>query len=214
MADDTSGFDVSSVLSGKNLGTIGALALGGAGLAGILSQGEKSLPWEYTAALGNVPALQQNAQTLFGESQQLYGTGQTALQMAEAGQLTPEQTAQLQQFRTGLTNQARQTYASMGRNPDQDTSFITTTANIDTQVNAMAQDQIRSSIQLGLGELSSAGSFAGQAVSESTAASNILIQAGQAQLAQDKAYSDSLTNVFGSIGKIFGAVLGGAKFFA
>lgn len=216
MADD-SGFgsdfgssDLGGTSGSLSSGGLGALAIGGAGALGlgaILARGESKLPWEYGAALGQVPALQQNAGTLFGESQQLYGQGSDLLAKAGRGELTPEQTAQLQQYRTGLSNEARQIYASMGRNPDQDTSFISTTANIDAQVNAMAQQQIQSTIQLGLGELGGAASFSGQALAESTAASNLLLQAGQAQLAQDKAYSDSLTSVFASIGKIAGAII-------
>ena len=71
--------------------------------------------------------------------------------MAQQGQLTGPQQAQLNLYRQGLQNQAQQTYASMGRNINQDTSGISTQAHIDEQVNAMSQQQIQSTIALGLG---------------------------------------------------------------
>jgi hypothetical protein len=187
------------------LGGLAALGVGAAGFGTILGMGESPLPTEYGQALGQVPALQANAGTLFNEGQTLTAQGTQALADAEAGRLTPEQQAQLGQFSTGLTNKSRQMFASMGRNPDADTAAITQQANDDAQVNAMAQQQIQTTIQLGLGELSSGSNFSGQSLAASSAASNILLQAGQAQLQQDKAYSDSLTSAFSSIGKMFAA---------
>ena len=64
----------------------------------------------------------------------------------------------------------------------------------------MAQQQIQSTIQLGLGEISAGQGFESQA-------NQALVQAGQAQLNADKAYSDSLTSVFSSIAKILPAAI-------
>ncbi len=150
--------------------------------------------------------MQGQARTVSGQGQGLVTQGQEALGMAQRGELTPAQQAQLSKYGTGLTNQARQQYYNMGRNPDNDTSFISQTANIDTQINAMAQAEIQSTIQLGLGEISGGSSLIGQGLGFENAANQVLLQAGQAQLQQDKNYSDSLTNVFGSIAKMAGSL--------
>lgn len=201
------GSDASSGLSLGSLSTLGPLALGAGGLAAILGRGESPLPAEYSTALGQVPALQAQAGTLFNEGQTLTGQGMSTIDQAVHGVLTPEQQAQLKQFSTGLENKTNQAFYSMGRNPGTDTAAITQQANDDAQVNAMAQEQIRTTIQLGLGQLSSGSSFAGQSLGFSNAASGILLEAGKAQLQQDKAYSDSLTSVFSSIGTLFGGAV-------
>lgn len=194
-----------------SLGSIGTAAAGGAGLAGILSLGEDSLPWEYGQLTQDAGVENQQAQTLFGEGQTFENQGSAALLMAQNGQLTQPQQAQLQLYKQGLDNTAQQTYASMGRNINQDTSGISTQANIDTQVNAMAQQQIQSTIALGLGETSAGSSFAGQAGQYESAANQALIAAGQAQMQSDAAYSSALSGVFSAIGTIAGGV-GGAFF--
>ena len=74
-------------------------------------------------------------------------------------------------------------------------------------VNAMAQSQIQSTIQLGLGEISGGSSLIGQGLGFDNAANQILLQAGQAQLQQDKNYSDSLTSVFSGIAKMLPGAL-------
>ena len=119
--------------------------------------------------------------------------------MAQNGQLTVPQQAELNQFAQGEKNTAAQTYASMGRNINQDTSGISTQQNIDASINAMAQKEIATTIQLGLGELSAGGSMTGQALGFENAANQALIQAGQAQIQQDKDYSTALTGAFSSI---------------
>lgn len=217
MADDTVGGSFGGSSSGSSslfssplsLGSLGTAAAGGAGLAGILSLGETQPPWEFGQLASNAATLQNESGTLFGEGQTFTGQGAEALNMAQQGQLTPEQTAQLQLYRGGLQNTAAQTYASMGRNINQDTSGISTQANIDTQVNAMAQQQIQSTIALGLGETSAGSSFSGQALGYESAANQALVQAGQAQVAADAAYSSALSGVFSAIGTIAGGV-GGA----
>ena len=170
---------------------------------------EDPLPAQFGAATSEVPDLTQTADVLKNFGGQFTSTGQDALAMAARGELTGPQTAQLNQFRQGLTNQARQMYYSMGRTPDQDTSFLGTTADIDAKVNAMAQAEIQSTIQLGLGEVSAGGTFFGQSLGFDQAAVNTLISAGQAQLKQDEDYRKSLTDTFSSLFKLFGTV-GGA----
>lgn len=194
------GFGSTSSLLG-----LGSLGIAGAGLGMILGEGESPLPQEFDQLTASVPELRSDASTLFGEGQTLTGQGTTALNMAQNGVLTPEQTAQLQVFRSGLQNTAAQEYAAMGRNPNQDTSFISTQGNIDTQVNAMAQQQIQSTITLGLGELSSGSNFSGQALGFESAANQALIAAGNAQLQQDKDYSSALTSAFSSVASLVGS---------
>lgn len=191
--------------SGFNWGSAGALGLGALGFGAILGKGESPLPGQFGQM--NVPYLQSTGQQLTGQGEGFIGQGQSALEMAQHGQLTPEQTAQLSIYGTGLTNQARQQFYNMGQNPDQSTAFLSTTANIDTQINAMAQQQIQSTIQLGLGEISSGNSLIGEGLGYESAANSALIAAGQAQLQQDKDYSSSLTGAFSAIGSLFGAGL-------
>jgi Chaperone of endosialidase len=183
----------------------GGLALGAGGLAYMLSQGPAPLPSEFgQLTTENVPWLESGANWALGQGQQYAGAGAQALQMAQAGVLTPEQQAQLSVYSKGLENTALQEFSSMGRNPTQDTAFISAQADIDARVNAMAQQQIQSTIALGLGEVQAGSSFTGQALGFENAAKSALIAAGQAQVAQDQSYSNALTGVFSAIGSIFG----------
>lgn len=192
-------------LSSSNLLGLGSLGIGAAGLGLILGEGESPLPSEFSTLTNtDVPWLQSGASSLFNTGQQLTSQGEQGLEMAQTGQLTPEQQAQLQVFQKGLTNTADQEYASMGRSPNQDTSFISTQSNIDTQVNAMAQQEIQSTIALALGETSAGSSFTGQALGYESAANSALIAAGNAQVQQDKDYSSSLTSAFSSIASLLG----------
>ena len=186
---------------------LGALGVGAAGFGAILGQGESPLPGEFNQLLGTVPGLQSQGSQLFGQGQSYLGQGQQALAMGQAGQLTGPQQAQLNLYRQGLGNQAAQTYASMGRNINQDTSGISTQAHIDEQVNAMAQQQIQSTIALGLGETQTGMGLSGQALGFESAANQALIEAGNAQLKQDQAYSSALTGAFAAIGQIAGPAL-------
>ena len=72
---------------------------GGAGLAGILSMGETAPPWEYGQIASNAGTEETQGQELFGAGQGYLGQGAQALAMGQAGQLTPQQTAQLQLYR-------------------------------------------------------------------------------------------------------------------
>jgi hypothetical protein len=190
-------------LNGSQLGGAAALGVGALGFGSILAKGESPLPAQYGQAEGQVPWLQSTGQGLVGQGSGLVSQGQSALAMAQAGQLTPEQQAQLSVYGSGLTNQARQQFYNMGQNPDQSTAFLSTTADIDAHINAMAQQQIQTTIQLGLGEISSGNSLISQGAGFENAGNQILLQAGQAQLQQDKDYSSSLTSAFSSIGSLF-----------
>lgn len=188
-------------------GSAGALGLGALGFGALLAQGPSPLPSQFGQMQQQVPYLQSTGQSLVGQGQGLVGQGQQALGMAQRGELTPEQQAQLKVYGTGLTNQSRQMFANMGRNPDQDTAFLSQTANIDTQINAMAQAEIQSTIQLGLGELSGGNSLISQGLGFENAANQVLLQAAQAQMAADKSYSDSLTGAFSAVAKMLPGIL-------
>ena len=207
-ADGTMGYEGSS--SPFSLGTLGTAAAGGAGLAGLFLSGSTQLPEQYQQLEGNVPGLEAEAGTLESEGQTFTSQGAQALQMAQNGQLTQPQQAQLQLYQGGLQNTAAQEYASMGRNANQDTSFISTQAQIDTQVNAMSQQDIQSTIALGLGEVSAGSAATGQALGFENAADNALIAAGQAQVAADQSYSNALSGAFSAIGTILGTAGGAA----
>ena len=193
--------------TGIGWGSAAALGVGALGIGALASGGPAALPPQFGQM--NVPYLQQTGQGLVGQGQGLVGQGQSALAMAQHGELTPEQQAQLKVYSGGLTNQARQQFYNMGQNPDESTAFLSTTANIDAQVNAMAQQQIQTTIQLGLGEISGGNSLIGQGLGFESAANQALLQAAQAQMAADKDYSSSLTSAFSAIGTMFGAVFGG-----
>jgi len=194
----------SGSLSNSSALGLGELGIGGAGLGLLLAQGESPLPSEFGQLTANVPTLENDSSTLFNEGQTFTNQGSQALNMAQNGVLTPQQQAQLQVYQGGLQNTAAQEYATMGRNSNQDTSFVSTQANIDTQVNAMAQQEIQSTIALGLGETSAGSNFTGQALGYENAANTALIAAGNAQLQQDKDYSSSLTSAFTAVASIAG----------
>jgi hypothetical protein len=195
--------------SSSGFNTADALGLGALGIgAGImLGKGETPLPPEYAAMGAMVPGLQQNAATLFGQGQQLAGEGRSLIQKAGAGELTLPQQAELKQYSTGLQNMANQQFAAMGRNITSDTSGIGVQADIDAKINAMAQQEIRTTLTTGFQELQAGQNEFGQSLGYSEAAAKILQAEGEAQLKQDQAYSQSLTNMFGSIAKIAGAFL-------
>ena len=204
---DITGGGSSSLFGGLSGSDALGLGVGALGLGAILGKGESPLPQQFGQMEAMVPGLQRNAADLYGRGQTLYGQGTEALRMAQRGELTQPQAAELKNYSTGLQNISNQMFAGQGRNVTQDTSAIGAQAFIDSQVNAMAQKEIQSTIQLGFGELSASSQFTQESLGFSQAASNILFQAGQAQLAQDKAYSDSLTSAFASFAKIAGAVL-------
>jgi hypothetical protein len=199
-----SGGNISGVdFSGSQMLGAGALGLGAAGFGALLAQGPGQLPAQFGQLQGQVPGMNAQALSLEQQGQGLVSQGQSALAMGQAGQLTGPQKAQLGQFQSGLTNQARQQFYNMGRNPDADTAFINQTGNIDAQVNAMAQQQIQTTIQLGLGEISGGNSLIGTGAGIQNQANQILLQAGEAQLKSDQSYSSNLMSAFTSIGTLF-----------
>jgi hypothetical protein len=191
------------LMSGSGMAGAGMLGAGALGFGALMMQGPGQLPAQYGQMEARVPGMQAEASSLEAGGASMTAQGQQALGMAQRGELTPEQQAQLKQYSGGLTNQARQQYANMGRNPDQDTSFLSASADIDSKVNAMAQQQIQTTIQLGLGEISAGSSMTGQGLGFENASNQALIAAGQAQLQMDKSYSDSLTSAFSSIAGMF-----------
>jgi len=174
----------------------GVLGLGALGVGSMLAQGPGNLPPQFAQVEQSAPWMTSAGEQQFGQGENLVSQGTSALSMAQAGQLTPEQQAQVNVYGTGLTNQARQMYSNMGVNPDADTSFLSTTANIDQQVNAMAQSQIQSTIQLGLGEISGGNSLISSGLSYDNAANQALLAAGQAQIQ----LKNGIGSLFGSAG--------------
>ncbi len=206
-ASDYAGYGSGGNISGGfDISSAAALGVGALGV-GAMMGAPHGLPAQYGQLQGEVPWLQGEARDLTGQGHTLVGQGTEALAMAQRGELTAPQKAQLGQYSTGLTNQSRQQWAAMGRNPDQDTAFIGQTADIDAKVNAMAQQQIQTTIQLGLGEISGGNSLIGQGLGFENASNNILIEAGKAQMAADKNYSDSLTSAFKAIGTMVAIAL-------
>jgi hypothetical protein len=204
VADSSASSSSSLFSSPLSLGAVGA-GVGALGLGALIAEGPGSLPPQYNQLEQSVPYLQAQGSAFTTAGTTLENNGAQALQMAQGGVLTPEQQAQVQTFGTGLTNQARQQFYSMGTNPDQNTAFLSTTANIDTQVNAMAQQEIQSTIKLGLGEVSGGNSLMNTGLSFENAANQALIAAGQAQIQLDQQYSSSLTAAFSAIGSMVGA---------
>lgn len=187
------------------LGQLAGGAIGAADLAMVLGRGESSLPSEFGTVAGSwAPAQFQQGQTEFGAGYTLANKGTQALTMAQRGQLTAPQQAALGETRNALSNQAAQMYYSMGRSPTRDTSFLGTTADIDAKVNAMAQQFIQTTIQLGGAELSAGASFMTAGSSAESAATNALLAAGSAQMKLDEDYSNAIQAAFGAMAKGFG----------
>lgn len=203
MADPSSSSDSSTF----GVGDYATLGLGALGFGALLGKGESPLPSEFGQLTSTVPTLQASGQGVISQGGGLVTQGQEALGMAQRGELTPEQQAQLSVYSKGLTNQTRQQLYSMGIDPDKSTQGITLTADIDAKVNAMAQQQIQTTIQLGLGQISGGSGLIGQGLGFESAANQALITAGEAQLKQDQSYSQSLTAAFTAIGKMFGTVM-------
>lgn len=209
-SDAGSGNGLSGGLSGSDALGLGGLAAGGAGLGYLLSQGPAPLPQPFQQLEANVPGMEAEASTLESTGAGFAGQGAQALQQAQSGILTAPQQAQLTQYTQGLDNTAAQTFASMGRNINQDTSGIAAKADIDAKVNAMAQQEIQSTIALGLGETNAGLSYSGQGLQFQSAANQALITAGQAQMTADQNYSTALTGAFKAIGSIAGPLLAAA----
>ena len=205
------GLPSSGGLSGSSVLGLGALGAGAVGLGAILGEGESPLPSEFSTVTNTqVPWLQSAGQWAENQGQQFAGAGAQALQMAQNGQLTPQQQAQLSLYQNKLGNQTNQTFASMGRNPNQDTTAISAAADNDAKMIAASQAMIQSTIQLGLGETQAGLGFTNEGIQANSAASNELIEAGNAQLKNDQAYNTALTGAFSAIGQLAGTIGGAA----
>jgi len=166
------------------------------------------LPAEYGQISSIGTGLSSSADSLRSYGTDLTKLGQSELDLAYQDKLTPSQQSKVDATKTGLTNQARQMYYNMGRTPDKDTSFISTTADIDSKVSAMSEDYIQSTIKLGLGELAAGASLFSSATSADSAATTALSDTGKAQLDADKDYKKTLTDTFNSLFKLFGTATG------
>jgi hypothetical protein len=166
------------------------------------------LPAEYGQISSIGTGLSSSADSLRSYGTDLTKLGQSELDLAYQDKLTPSQQSKVDSYQTGLTNQARQMYYNMGRTPDKDTSFISTTADIDSKVSAMSEDYIQSTIKLGLGELAAGASLFSSATSADSAATTALSDTGKAQLDADKDYKKTLTDTFNSLFKLFGTATG------
>ena len=69
---------------------------------------------------------EKQASPLIAAGESELSTGAAELAQAQAGVLTPEQQAALTQSKSLQTNQAMQMFASQGRSPTKDTSFLGT----------------------------------------------------------------------------------------
>lgn len=198
----TGGGGLGSLMPGA--GSILGLGVGAADLGLLLTQGEPSLPSEFNVLQETyAPTEFSQGQASYGQGQSYLAQGQQALAMAQKGQLTPEQAAQLSLYRTGLENTASQEYYNMGRSPTRDTSFISQQGLIDTQVNAMAQQQIQTTIQLGLGETSAGTSLESLGLGYESSANQALVAAGTAQMQNDQNYNGAIQNAFSAMAGVF-----------
>lgn len=195
-------------LGGAGALGLGALALGGVGVMAAGGPTQVSSIPGFAQANAQVPTLLNQSGQTFQQGQNLVGQATNAYGMAQRGELTPEQAAALKLTRDSEMNQARQTFASMGRDFNMDTSAITTQANIDTMITAQAQSYIQSTIALATSQMQAGTTLIGDSLQESGAATNILMQEGQAQIQLNKQYSDSLTAAFKAIGSVVGGVAG------
>lgn len=194
-----------------NASSLGPAAAAGGGLAALLLfGGGPNLPPQDTTVEGNAGALEGEAGTLWGSGNSLIASGQSALGPAVAGQLTPEQQATLTSNQQGLQNIAAQDYASMGRNANQDTSFISTQADIDTKMLAAANNFVNTNIATAITEITTGSSLSSAGSQDMNSANNALLAVAQQQMQADQAYSSALTGAFSAIGSIAGTIGGAA----
>lgn len=187
-----------------------AAAAGGGIAALLLDGGGPDIPWEVPQVTSNATGLETEAGTLWNSGNSLIAGGESALAPAMAGQLTPQQQATLTVERQSANNVADQTYASMGRNINQDTSGISTRTDIDTKLMAAANNFVNTNIASAFSEIQAGASLTGQGTADMSAANQALLSAAQLTMKADTDYSNSLTSAFSAIGQIFGGVAGAA----
>ena len=198
------GFDI----SGGGAAALGAGALGIGGMAYMLGKGPPGLPPQAQQAGAMVPGLQAAGAQTYGQGQTLVNQATKAYDMAQRGELTDPQKAQLAQADQQLQNAARQTFASMGRDMTKDTSGIATQMNITQADMAMSQSFVQSTIALAGSMMGAGNQLIGESLQFDTAASNILMQEAQMQVQLDKQYSDQMAAAFKAVGTIVGGVAG------
>lgn len=159
-----------------------------------------------TGTVTGVYAPQQYAQGQadIAQGSALAAGGQSALAMAQRGELTAPQQAQLDVYRKGLENTALQTYSGMGITPSKSTSYLSTQEDIDTKTLAMSQAFIQSTIALGGTELSAGTTMMGLGAQFEDAATKDLLATAQMQVQQDQVYSKLIGDTLMSIGKMAG----------
>ena len=206
----TGGGKVGASDSPFSLGSLAPAAAAGGGLTALfMGGGGPDIPPQVGQVEGNVTGLENEASTLWGSGNALIAGGQSALAPAMAGQLTPEQQATLTTERQSAQNVANQTYASMGRNINQDTSGISTQTNIETKLMAAAQTFVNTNIASAFSEIQAGASLTGQGTQDMSAANTALLEAAKLTMTADQAYSSSLTSAFSAIGTLAGGI-GGA----
>jgi len=197
---------------------VGALGAGAVGLGMLLGGAKPSLPIQYGALENRVPGLWGQAATLYDQGQVLTSDAQRGLAMAQRGELTPEQAAQLKVMTTAEGNKAAQLMASMGRDINKDTTGLSMQQDIDLKALAASQAFIQSTIQLATSEMTAGQNLIGDALNYETAADKILQSAADAQIKADAAASAAMGNMFKAIGAIAitaaGTVVGGPAGFA
>lgn len=161
-----------------------SIAAGLAPLALTLARGESKVPSQFG--------------TLTDTGNQLNAIGEQNLQLAANNQLTAPQAASIATTREGLVNQLRQQVYSSGQDPNTSTTFQQGMQQIDQQIEAMTQTMINNTLTAGLQET-------GQA-------SQDLIAAGNAQVAQDTAFSSAIGSAAQALGTVVGlsAIAGSA----
>ena len=124
--------------------------------------------------------------TLENQAGALNTAGQANIAMAAANQLTPGQAAQIATTRESLVNQLRQQIYSSGQDPDNSTAFSEGMVGVEQQLTAMTQTMIANTLTAGLQET-------GQSATD-------LIAAGNAQIAQDTAFTNALSAAATALG--------------
>lgn len=211
MGDLSGGKDPGSSSSSPfSLGSLAPAAAAGGGLAALfLSGGGPDIPPQVGQVEGNATGLENEATSLWGSGNALIAGGQSALAPAMAGVLTPEQQATLTVERQSAQNTANQTFASMGRNSNQDTSFISAQTDINTKMLAAANTFVNTNIASAFSEIQAGASLTGQGTQDMSAANSALLEAAKLTMQADKDYSSSLTSAFSAIGTLVGGI-GGA----
>jgi hypothetical protein len=204
------GKDPNSPFSLSNASAFAPAAAAGGGLAALFLSGGggPDIPPQVGQVEGNATGLENEASTLWNSGNALISGGESALAPAMAGVLTPEQQATLTVERQSANNVANQTFASMGRNINQDTSGISTTTDINTKLMAAANNFVNTNIASAFSEISAGASLTGQGTADMSAANQALLSAAQLTMQADTAYSQSLTSAFSAIGTLAGGAFG------